>query len=217
MRSEEDYPLAVIHIAPQLAFSKAATRFSVPDLLERGVRLHSGSPRPTRPDMMPGGVESTTDPAPQHGEGGRKISLYENAVVEIITARATYTKTDETIISHNSLVDSITGNLATVLSLLAERHQDQNVLVTATYVGFDGSKLKIDFPTSPVTHNHVQTPVLSFPSHNPENGEDADTYNLREERVKELFRPLFHSVDRKDFPMEIPGSLGLPDLSVDES
>lgn len=217
LRTDENYPLAVIHIAPKLAFSNAATRFTVPDLLERDIRLHIGSSRPSRPNMAAGRLVCSTDPAPHRNRGGRRVSLYENTVVEILTARETYEKKNDQIISHNSLVDAITGNLAVVLSLLAERQMDQKVLVTATFLGFDGTKFKQDFPTESITNDYIQTPVLSFSGYNAKNDEDDSTYDLRTEYVKELFRPLFHSAGRQDFPMDIPDTLKLPDLSLDNS
>jgi len=80
-----------------------------------------------------------------------------------MTARASYEKGSGHIISDTSLINSIAGNLAIVLALLAERRQDQNVLMTATFVGFDGTKFKPNRPTRPVTDEYVQ---LQF-SHSP--------------------------------------------------
>jgi len=166
--------------------------------------------------MMFERVTSTTDPAPQRGKGGLEVNLYENAVLELMTARASYEKGSGHIISDTSLINSIAGNLAIVLSLLAERRQDQNVLMTATFVGFDGTKFKPNRPTRPVTDEYVQAPVLSFSGHELQEDEDDSAYELRTEQLKELFRPLFHSADRKDLPMDIPETLDLPDLSLDE-
>jgi len=216
VRAGEDNPLAVIHIAPKLAFTKAATRFTVPDLLNRDVRLHTGSNRPQRPDLKHDRVTSTTDPAPKRGKGGKEVNLYENAVLEFITARTSYEKGNGRIISDTSLINSIAGNLAIVLSLLAERRQDQNVLMTATFIGFDGAKFKPNRPTRPVTDEYIQAPVLSFGGLELQEDETDSTYDIRTEQLKELFRPLFHSTGRKDLPMEIPETLDLPDLSVDE-
>ncbi|WP_152421861.1 hypothetical protein [Halorubrum saccharovorum] len=213
VRSEENYPLAIIHIAPKLAFSKAATRFPVPELLDRDVRLNSGSSRPRHPELMTDRIASTTDPAPERGKGGSEVCLYENATLEFITSRASYEKGNSQFISGGSLTNAITGNLAVVLSLLADQREDQKVLMTATYVGFDGAQFNVNRPTSPVTDDYIQAPVLSFPAHDPE---DGDTYDLRTEYVKELFRPLFHSVGREGVPIDIPETLDLPDLSLDE-
>jgi len=49
-----------------------------------------------------------------------------------------------------------------------------------------------------------KTPVLSFSGHELQEDEDDSAYELRTEQLKELFRPLFHSADRKDLPMDIP-------------
>ncbi|TKX87621.1 hypothetical protein EXE43_02150 [Halorubrum sp. SS5] len=216
VRHDEEHPLAVIHLAPKLAFSKAPMRFPVPELLEREVRLHSASKRPHHPKMMADRVTSVTDPDPSRGEGGREINLYENAVVEIITGRAAYKKGDDYFISNNSLVNGVTGNLATILSLLADRRQDQNALVTATYLGFDGVRFNPDRPTSPITADHIQTPVLSFSGPDSTQDEVPSTYDLRTEYVNELFRPLFHSIGHENVSMDIPETIELPDLSTGE-
>ncbi|MFD1572500.1 hypothetical protein [Halorubrum laminariae] len=214
VRTEANFPLAVIHIAPKLAFSKAATRFPVPELLDRDIRLHSGSSRPRHPEMKANGIACSSDPAPQRGQGGSEVRLYENGVLELTTARVSYERGERHLISDSSLTDPIAWNLSIVLSLLAEQRQDQKVLVTATFIGFDGTRFNAHRPTSPVTDDYVQAPVLSFSAHDA--SENGTSYNLRTEYVKELFRPLIHSAGREDVPMDIPETLDLPDLSLDE-
>lgn len=216
VRTEENFPLAVIQIALKLAFSKAATTFPVPELLDRDIRLHSGSSRPRHPEMKADRIACSSEPVPERGQGGSEVRLYENVVLELTTARASYEKGGSHLISDSSLTDAIAWNLSVVFSLLAEQQQDQKVLVTATFVGFDGARFNAHRPTSPVTDDYVQAPVLSYSAHDPDGRENDATYNLRTEYVKELFRPLFHSAGRKDVPMDIPETLDLPDLSLDE-